>query len=113
MARVPTPPRASFAAAVVTLTFHFAALGTAAAQGPPAALASEERLTEARGHFERAVGLYESADYTNALTAFQAAYDTAPAATILYNIGLTNKALNRYPTAIEALERYLADSARD
>jgi hypothetical protein len=112
MARVPAPRRAWFAAAVPMFALLFAALG-AAAQGPPPPLASEERLAEARHHFQRAVGLYESADYDNALTAFQAAYDTAPAATILYNIGLTNKALYRYPEAIDALERYLADSARD
>jgi tetratricopeptide (TPR) repeat protein len=73
---------------------------------------NEAQLSEARRHFGVGVALYEKGDYANALTEFLSAYDTAQAATILYNIGLTYKSLNRYPEAIEALERYLGNAAK-
>jgi tetratricopeptide (TPR) repeat protein len=80
---------------------------------PAPAPSGDFKREEARHHFEQAVALYEEGNYPGALAEFQAAYDTAPAAATLFNIGLTYKALYRYPDAIETLQRYLADSTRD
>jgi PEGA domain len=86
---------------------------TTATPAPRPAPFGELKLEEARRHFEQAVALYEEGNFTGALAEFQAAYATAPAATILFNIGLTEKALYRYPEAIKTLERYLGDAAAE
>ena len=83
---------------------------TTEAPSVPADAASRE---QARRHFRQGVALYEEGNYTGALAEFQAAYDLTPAAAILYNIGLTHKALYRYPEAIGTLERYLAEGSGD
>jgi hypothetical protein len=80
---------------------------------PAPAPSSDFKREEARHHYEQAVALYEEGNYQGALAEFQAAQDVAPASATLYNIGLTYKALYRYPDAIEALQRYLVDGARD
>jgi tetratricopeptide (TPR) repeat protein len=94
--------------AAVSLSASFA-LG-APADAPAPAKPTELQLEEGRRHFSQAVALYEERNYEAALLEFQAAYDTAPAASILYNIGLTQKALYRYGEAIAALEGYLASA---
>ena len=51
----------------------------------------------------RAAGLdavYNDGDYNTALSEFEAAYKAHPSPGVLYNVGLTQKALFRYPEAI-------------
>jgi hypothetical protein len=102
-----------FLALAPALVLALGMTGAALAESPAAPLASEAQLAAARLHFEQGVELYEKAYYASALTEFQTAYDAAQAATILYNIGLTYKALRRYPEAIDSLERYLGNAAKD
>lgn len=80
---------------------------------PGPAPSSDFKREEARHHFEQAVALYEEGNYPGALAEFQAAHDVVPASATLYNIGLTYKALYRYPDAIETLERFLVEGTRD
>jgi hypothetical protein len=81
------------------------------AQAPPAA--PNPALEEAKRHFEQAVALYNDGDYNAALAEFEASYQAYPSAAILYNVGLTQKALYRYVEAINTLERYLAGAKSD
>jgi hypothetical protein len=67
---------------------------------------------EARRHFSQAVALYTDGNYDAALAEFLAAHKTKPAAFILYNIGLTYKALFLYNDAIRSLEQYLRDESK-
>jgi hypothetical protein len=95
--------------------------GVARAQAPrpparprPAPPSSADfKREEGRRHFEQGVALFEEGNHLGALAEFQAAYDTAPAPAILFNIGLTQKALFRYTEAIETLQRYLVDGIKD
>lgn len=74
--------------------------------------ATPETIAEAKRHFQQAVALYNDGNYSAALAEFEAAYQTRPAAAVLYNIGLSQKALFRYPEAISSLRRYLDGSPR-
>jgi tetratricopeptide (TPR) repeat protein len=67
-------------------------------------------MEEAGKHFERGVGLYDEADYRAALVEFRRAYEIAPNAVVLYNIGETYYQLQNYAAALTALERYIAES---
>src|SRR5688572_12727466 len=97
-------------AILVTLTLQRPAFG----QPPPRPPSpSPVQLEEGRRHFAQGVTLYEEGNFPAALVEFQAAYDTAPAPVILYNIGFTYKALYRYVEAIDALGRYLEMATRD
>lgn len=99
------------------------ALGRAtptAAQTPPAAsepapsgaqvAAPAVDLSAARRHFEQAVALYNDGDYNTALAEFQASYQANPLPAVLYNLGLTQKALFRYAEAIDTLRSYLSQA---
>jgi hypothetical protein len=72
----------------------------------------DSRDVEARHHFTQAVALYTDGNYDAALAEFLAAYRTKPAAFILYNIGLTYKALFLYNDSIRTLEQYLRDEQK-
>lgn len=65
---------------------------------------------EASKHFNRGVALYNEADYRAALVEFRRAYEIAPNAVVLYNIGETQYQLQNYAQALTTLERYLAES---
>jgi tetratricopeptide (TPR) repeat protein len=65
---------------------------------------------EASKHFQRGVALYGEADYRAALVEFRKAYEIAPNATVLYNIGQTYYQLQNYAAALTTLERYLAEA---
>jgi hypothetical protein len=67
-------------------------------------------LKEAGKHFQRGVGLYNEADYRAALVEFRRAYDIAPNAAVLYNIGQAYYQLQNYAAALTTLERYLNES---
>ena len=90
-----------------------AAGAPSAAPAGSALSAGDLKREEGRRHFQQGVALYEEGNHAGALAEFQAAYNTAPAPTILYNIGLTYRALYRYPDAIEALQRYLVEGTSD
>jgi hypothetical protein len=75
----------------------------------PAAYA-DTPAKEASKHFQRGVALYGEADYRAALVEFRKAYEIAPNATVLYNIGQTYYQLQNYAAALTTLERYLNEA---
>lgn len=77
-----------------------------------AALAGPQ-TQEAGEHFQRGVALYNETDYRAALVEFRRAYEIAPNATVLYNIGQTHYQLQNYSAALQTLERYLAEAPSD
>jgi hypothetical protein len=83
--------------------------GTASAA--PGAAPAATKLAEARLHFQQGVALYRDQNFDAALAEFQAAYAISAEPLVHYNLGLTHKALFRYGEAIDALERYLSESA--
>jgi hypothetical protein len=76
------------------------------AQAQPAASA----VAEAGKHFQRGVTMYNEADYRAALVEFRRAYEIAPNAAVLYNIGQTYYQLQNYAAALVALGRYLTEA---
>src|SRR3569623_320318 len=68
-------------------------------------------LVEARLHFQQGVALFRDQNFDAALAEFRGAYGISGEPVVLYNVGLTFKALFRYAEAIDVLERYLAESA--
>jgi len=68
------------------------------------------QIAEAGKHFQRGVTMYNEADYRAALVEFRRAYETAPNAAVLYNIGQTYYQLQNYAAALVALGRYLTES---
>ena len=103
-------PGSSSVAAVAVAIFASAVLGSglgavAHAQSPPTS-----SVKDASKHFQRGVALYNEADYRAALVEFRRAYDVAPNAAVLYNIGQTYYQLQNYAAALLTLERYLAES---
>jgi hypothetical protein len=91
--------------AVLLVATHGAAR---AADPPDAGVAEEAPLAEAKHHFQQAVALYNDGNFSAALAEFEATYAAHPTAGVLYNIGLTQKALFRYDDAIHSLLHYLA-----
>src|SRR5687767_12531690 len=65
--------------------------------------------SSADAHFQRGVGLFDSADYTGAAEEFRAAYATSPDFRVLYNIGQASQRARRYAAAREAFQRYLSE----
>ena len=91
------------------LVLGAALLGLAA----PAALAdppAASPVKEAAKHFHRGVALYSEADYRGALTEFKRAYEIAPNASVLYNVGETYYQLQNYAAALAVFERYLTEA---
>lgn len=64
---------------------------------------------EASRHFKAGIAQLNEGNPNAALAEFEAAYALVPAPGLHYNIGLAQKALFRYPEAIAAFERFLAD----
>jgi hypothetical protein len=79
---------------------------------PPPPPGAGDDLEGAKRHFQQGVALYNEGNYNSALVEFQAAYKSHPTAGVLYNIGLTLKALFRYGEAIESLQKYMADDPK-
>src|SRR5262245_3879426 len=73
------------------------------------AAAHAEEDEAPRRHFQQGVTLFKYGDYKGALAEFQASHQAHPAAAILYNIALTERALFRYVDAITHFRQYLAD----
>ena len=74
------------------------------------ARADDSPTKQAGEHFDRGVGLYGEADYRAALVEFKRAYEIAPNAAVLYNLGQTYFQLQNYASALDAFQRYLAES---
>ncbi len=72
---------------------------------------NDEAVREAGRHFQRGVTLYGETDYRGALVEFKRAYELAPNAAVLYNIGETEYQLRDYASALTTFERYLSDAA--
>src|SRR6185369_11773062 len=96
-------------AAVLSTVLTFSPFGRAA---EPAAPPTAAAIEEAKHHFQQGAALYNDQNFNAALAEFLAAYKAAPAASVLYNIGLTQKALFRYNDALESLDRYLKEESR-
>src|SRR4051812_18470048 len=90
------------------------AAGFAAAQKPKAGAAAkaDPALADAKRHFDQAVALFNDGDFGGALAEFEASYKIRPSAGVLYNIGLTQKALYRYDEALASLRKYLVDAQK-
>jgi hypothetical protein len=88
----------AFAVAVASVT----SIASADPQASPTQQASE--------HFDRGVAMYNEADYRAALVEFRKAYEIAPNAAVLYNLGQTYYQLQNYAQALTAFTRYLAES---
>jgi hypothetical protein len=91
-------------AVLVSLAIPLALRSVAQAEPSSAAVA------EAGKHFQRGVTLYNEADFRAALVEFRRAYETAPNAAVLYNIGQTYYQLQNYAAALVALGRYLTEA---
>ena len=74
------------------------------------ARADDLHSEEARKHFQRGVALFNEADYHAALVEFKRAYEIAPNAAVLYNIGQTYYQLQNYALALVTLERYVKEA---
>jgi hypothetical protein len=79
--------------------------------GGPSSPPTPAKLAEARLHFQQGVALFKEQNYDAALAEFHGSYGISGEPIVLYNLGLTYKALFRYGEAMEILERYLAESA--
>jgi tetratricopeptide (TPR) repeat protein len=84
------------------------ALASSAVRAEPTP--SPSAVVEAGKHFQRGVTMYNEADYRAALVEFRRAYETAPNAAVLYNIGQTYYQLQNYAAALVALGRYLTEA---
>jgi len=93
-------------AVIMTLGASLAGLAGPARGDAPTPAA----VKDAGKHFQRGVALYTEADYRAALVEFRRAYDTAPNAAVLYNIGQTYYQLQNYAAALTTLQRYLAEA---
>jgi hypothetical protein len=70
--------------------------------------APDAKMEEAKRHFAQGIALYGDGNFNAALAEFEAAYKIKQAPSVLYNIGLSQKALFRYNEAIASLQDYLA-----
>ena len=82
------------------------------AAAPPTARtpSAADKLADARLHFQQGVALYQDHNYDAALAEFQGAYAASNEPIVLYNMGLTFKALFRYGDAVATLDHYLKES---
>ncbi len=72
--------------------------------------APDSPTKQAGQHFERGVALYNETDYRAALVEFKRAYEIAPNAAVLYNLGQTYYQLQNYAAALSAFERFISES---
>src|SRR5262249_53550892 len=82
-------------------------------RAPPVAQPSlSQQIEDSRHHFEQGVALYNDGDFSGALAEFEGSYKAHPTVGVLYNIGLTLKALRRYTDAMAKLSQYLAEDKK-
>lgn len=89
-----------------------ASLAWGGAAAPAHAQADAEDLAYKR-HMSNGVKLYQDKNFEAAVAEFSAAYRAKPKASPLINVALCEKARFRYPKAIVALERALAEHPAD
>ncbi len=70
---------------------------------------SSAAIHEARRRFERGLRLYDAHDNEGALAEFLRAYELSHRASLLFNLTATYRNLHRYPEAVDALRRFLAE----
>lgn len=75
--------------------------------------AQDASVDQARANFQRGVELYNAADYSGALAAFQEAYRIRPHPTVRVNIANCYDHLGRPVEAIFHFEHYLSESGRN
>jgi PEGA domain len=95
------------------LVVHLVSASLLVASSPRPAWAADapsSPMKEAGKHFQRGVSLYNEADYRAALVEFKRAYEIAPNAAVLYNIGQTHYQLQNYASALSTLDRYLTEA---
>lgn len=100
---------------LVVAVMVVASAGTAGARKPAATAAAaknDPQMIEAKRHFDQAVALFNDGDFGGALAEFEASYKIHASAGVLYNIGLTQKALYRYDEALGSLRKYLVDAQK-
>lgn len=85
----------------------------------PLSAHGQDDLEEARARFELAEQHFEEGDFALALTEFERVYEVMRAgghpnaAYVVYNIAIANEQLGREEAALEAYERFLAESPPD
>jgi tetratricopeptide (TPR) repeat protein len=89
-----------------------------AAKPQPSSASSAEKAAadvRARELFQKGDAAYAEGRYEEALSAFQEAYDLSSRPQLLFNVSNALERLGRYAEAVEALEKYLANTpkARD
>jgi hypothetical protein len=85
----------------------------AAALPRPAAAQPSGSDAEARRLFDEGVSALEREDYATALVAFQRARELSARPILLFNIGMCQRALLRYPEAIDSFRQFLVEAGRD
>ena len=68
---------------------------------------------EARRLFEEGVAALGREDYATALVAFQRARELSTRPILVYNIGMCQRALLRYPEAIDSFRQFLVEAGRE
>ena len=87
----------------------------AAPPSPPAAPpanpgpAGDQKVDEARSHYERGLQFIEEENFDAALVEMERAYQIAPSYRILFNLGRIQKARNNYAAALRHFEGYLEE----
>jgi hypothetical protein len=66
----------------------------------------------AKEHFARGVELAKAKNYAGALSQFEEAYEVAPFAVILYNLGVAHAKLDHPVEAVHALEKVIAEPGK-
>ena len=103
-----------FAVLSISLLFQLSARG---ARVRAQAADESEPMQEAQTHFDNGMSAYGNGDYATSLVEFQMSYELLAGhphrAYVLFNIARANEALGRVPEAIEAYERFLAQTAAD
>jgi tetratricopeptide (TPR) repeat protein len=74
---------------------------------------TEDELTRAKELYANGETLYSEGDYENALVAFEAAYDLAPAPLLNFNMANTLERLGRFKEALDKLSAYRAFAPAD
>ena len=75
----------------------------------PVSVGAQEARDQARQLFQNGVGHFEAGEYEEALVIFQRSYELNPALSVLFNIGMCQRALTQYVESIETFNRFLSE----
>lgn len=87
-----------------------AALTLATVISPPTITWGETARDQAREHAQQGRSLYEEGRYEEALSAYRAAFELAPAPGVLFNLGQCYRHLGDMAQALDHYERYLSEA---